>query len=306
MGARARAQDALEYGIIDEVIPPNADKAEKAAAYWLKSGRAESDGRLEQWKEYLELQERYSMADQFKKVRRAPLRGRVVGADAVHASRAEQPRGGARSDDEPPCCAPPAPPRLPAPPQVRAQELRSSYREAAAQLRPLTSSYASDMQRLRETFPAQSLVDGGSAVQLPFTPEALKLALLHAETYADVQVKRQFDSQRVKLPDSWEAEFAKAGAPTPPPQVRTAGARLAWSCADACAPLAAAHLTRPAFLPAPAPCNNRSTTRASSRRSRRCRRSSLRSSTSTSCWRSTAADARAPLGQGGARGRPPV
>jgi hypothetical protein len=61
-------QDAIEYGLIDEVIAPNADKAEKAATYWLKSGRAESDGRLEQWKEYLELQERYSMADQFKKV----------------------------------------------------------------------------------------------------------------------------------------------------------------------------------------------------------------------------------------------
>jgi hypothetical protein len=61
-------QDALEYGLIDEVIAPNAGKAEKAAAYWLKSGRAESDGRLEQWQEYLELQERYSMQDQFKKV----------------------------------------------------------------------------------------------------------------------------------------------------------------------------------------------------------------------------------------------
>jgi hypothetical protein len=50
------------------VIAPNADKADKAAAYWLKSGRAESDGRLEQWQEYLELQEKYSMQDQFKKV----------------------------------------------------------------------------------------------------------------------------------------------------------------------------------------------------------------------------------------------
>ena len=62
------SQDALEYGLIDEVIAPNAAKAEKAAAYWLKSGRAESDGRLEQWQEYLELQEKYSMEDQFKKV----------------------------------------------------------------------------------------------------------------------------------------------------------------------------------------------------------------------------------------------
>jgi hypothetical protein len=64
----ALLQDALEYGLIDEVIAPDAGKAEKAATYWLKSGRAESDGRLEQWKEYLELQEKYSMKDQFKKV----------------------------------------------------------------------------------------------------------------------------------------------------------------------------------------------------------------------------------------------
>lgn len=66
-------QDALEYGLIDEVIAPNAEKAEKAASYWLRSGRAESDGRLEQWQEYLELQEKYSMQDQFKKVRHGEL-----------------------------------------------------------------------------------------------------------------------------------------------------------------------------------------------------------------------------------------
>lgn len=68
----ALLQDALEYGLIDEIIQPNAEKVEKAAAYWLKSGRAESDGRLEQWKEYLELQEKYSMKDQFRKVRAEP------------------------------------------------------------------------------------------------------------------------------------------------------------------------------------------------------------------------------------------
>eukprot|EP00955_Chlamydomonas_euryale_P035801 350235-Chlamydomonas_euryale.AAC.13 len=44
-----RPQDALEYGIIDEIIAPNADKQQKAAEYWLRSGRAESEGRLEQW-----------------------------------------------------------------------------------------------------------------------------------------------------------------------------------------------------------------------------------------------------------------
>ena len=55
--------------MIDEIIAPDAEKAAKAANYWLVSGRAESDGRLEQWKEYLELQEKYGMQDSMKKVR---------------------------------------------------------------------------------------------------------------------------------------------------------------------------------------------------------------------------------------------
>lgn len=63
-----RPQDALEYGIIDEIIAPNADKQQKAAEYWLRSGRAESEGRLEQWYEYLQLQEEYALKDSFKKV----------------------------------------------------------------------------------------------------------------------------------------------------------------------------------------------------------------------------------------------
>eukprot|EP00877_Chromochloris_zofingiensis_P007811 jgi/Chrzof1/3283/Cz12g19140.t1 len=69
-----RPQDALEYGLIDEIIQPDAAKSAKAAAYWVKSGRAETDGRLEQWKEYIDLQEKYSMKDQFKKVRAQALR----------------------------------------------------------------------------------------------------------------------------------------------------------------------------------------------------------------------------------------
>ena len=63
-----RPQDALEYGIIDEIIQPNADKQQKAVEYWVKSGRAESEGRLEQWQEYLALQEEYALKDSFKKV----------------------------------------------------------------------------------------------------------------------------------------------------------------------------------------------------------------------------------------------
>ncbi|KAF6260078.1 inactive subunit of chloroplast ClpP complex [Scenedesmus sp. NREL 46B-D3] len=154
-----RPQDALEYGLIDEVIMPDAAKAEKATTYWLKSGRAESDGRLEQWKEYLELQEKYSMKDQFKK--------------------------------------------------VRAQQLRECYREAARKIKPNTSTYEADMQRARETFPSEALADGGDSVQVPFTGDGLKLALLNAERYAERNVQRQLNSRRVKLPESWEADFAK-------------------------------------------------------------------------------------------------
>ncbi|KAG2440735.1 hypothetical protein HXX76_003592 [Chlamydomonas incerta] len=69
-----RPRDALEYGIIDEIIEPNEDKAEKAAQYWIKSGRAESEGRLEQWQEYLSLQEEYALKDSFRKVMTQDLR----------------------------------------------------------------------------------------------------------------------------------------------------------------------------------------------------------------------------------------
>lgn len=40
----------------------------RAARYWLRSGRAEADDRLEQWQEYLEVQETYAMRDSFRKV----------------------------------------------------------------------------------------------------------------------------------------------------------------------------------------------------------------------------------------------
>lgn len=63
-----RPADALEYGIIDEIIQPNEVKQQKAIEYWVKSGRAESEGRLEQWQEYLSLQEEYALKDSFKKV----------------------------------------------------------------------------------------------------------------------------------------------------------------------------------------------------------------------------------------------
>lgn len=62
-----RPQDALQYNIIDEIIQPNQAKQEKAEQYWIKSGRAESDNRLEQWYEYLSLQEEYALKDSFRK-----------------------------------------------------------------------------------------------------------------------------------------------------------------------------------------------------------------------------------------------
>ncbi|GLC52457.1 hypothetical protein PLESTB_000631200 [Pleodorina starrii] len=69
-----RPRDALEYGIIDEIIQPNEDKVTKAAQYWIKSGRAESEGRLEQWQEYLGMQEQYALKDSFRKVVAQDLR----------------------------------------------------------------------------------------------------------------------------------------------------------------------------------------------------------------------------------------
>lgn len=69
-----RPRDALEYGIIDEIIQPNATKQEAAAEYWIKSGRAESEGRLEQWAEYLSAQEEYALKDAFRKANAQSVR----------------------------------------------------------------------------------------------------------------------------------------------------------------------------------------------------------------------------------------
>jgi hypothetical protein len=63
-----RPQEAIEYGLIDEIIAPNREKQQAAAAYWIKSGRAESEGRLEQWVDYLQQQELYNLKDARKKV----------------------------------------------------------------------------------------------------------------------------------------------------------------------------------------------------------------------------------------------
>ncbi len=39
----------------------------RATAYWVRSGRAESEGRLEQWYDYLALQEKYALEDSGRK-----------------------------------------------------------------------------------------------------------------------------------------------------------------------------------------------------------------------------------------------
>lgn len=75
-----RPKDALEYGVIDEIIQPDSAKAAAAAQYWLRSGRAESEGRLEQWKEYIDQQEALNMKESFRKVRAQQLRDSYRGA----------------------------------------------------------------------------------------------------------------------------------------------------------------------------------------------------------------------------------
>ena len=40
----------------------------QAAEYWVKSGRAESENRVEEWFDYLQQQETYALKDQYKKV----------------------------------------------------------------------------------------------------------------------------------------------------------------------------------------------------------------------------------------------
>lgn len=151
-----RPADALEYGIIDEVIQPDAAKASAAAQYWLRSGRAESEGRLEQWKEYIDRQEVLNMKESFRK--------------------------------------------------VRAQQLRDSYRDAAAKATP-KEAVTARLGKLRSALPPAALVDGGDSMRLPFSREGLKMALLNAERYAPRSVARQAAAGRADLPSGWRAEI---------------------------------------------------------------------------------------------------
>jgi len=88
-----RPEDALEYGVIDEIIRPNRKKAAKAAAWWVKSGKAEGDGRLEQWRESVELQEQHLMRDAFRGARAQALRAAYSDATDEAERQAPPPAG---------------------------------------------------------------------------------------------------------------------------------------------------------------------------------------------------------------------
>lgn len=67
--------------------------------------------------------------------------------------------------------------------QVRAQELRNCYREQARNVKTASSSYSDDMAKLKSMFPESALTDGGDSLEVPFTSEGLRLALLNAERW---------------------------------------------------------------------------------------------------------------------------
>lgn len=65
--------------------------------------------------------------------------------------------------------------------QVRAQELRNCYREQARQVKTASTSFSEDMAKLKSMFPESALADGGDSLEVPFTAEGLRLAMLNAE-----------------------------------------------------------------------------------------------------------------------------
>lgn len=175
-----RPSDALEYGVIDEIIQPNRRKARAAAAWWVKSGKAEADGRLEQWREAVELQEEWLMKDSFRSARAQALR------DAYRdvAAKADEAMG--------------EPDRW----EKEAQRLREKLpaeafvedEEAAGKLSPEEAA-----KRLR--------------LRLPFSRGSLKLALLHAEAaYSRRAIERQLKAGRVALPERWREQIEELGA----------------------------------------------------------------------------------------------
>jgi hypothetical protein len=167
-----RPEDALEYGVIDEIIKPNRQKARKAAAWWVKSGKAESDGRLEQWREAVELQEEHLMKDSFRSARAQALRAAY--SDASDKAEAQDPDRFAPAGGW----------------------------DAAA-------------ERLKKGLPPAFVGEGeGRDLQLrmPFSPDALKMALLYAERhYSRRAVERQLKAERVKVPERWEQQIEELG-----------------------------------------------------------------------------------------------
>jgi hypothetical protein len=60
--------------------------------------------------------------------------------------------------------------------------LRACYREARRNIESNKSSFGGDMDKLRGMFPQQALTEDGASVDLPFTADGLKMAILNAET----------------------------------------------------------------------------------------------------------------------------
>lgn len=178
-----RPADALEYGVIDEVIQPNRRKARAAAAWWVKSGKAESDGRLEQWREAVELQEQWLMKDSFRSARAQALR------DAYRdvASKADEAMG----------------------------EGEGRWEREAARLREKlpAEAFVQDAAAAGEEEGAEGASAKDLSLRLPFSRGALKVALRHAEArYSRRAVERQLKAGRVTLPESWREQIEELGA----------------------------------------------------------------------------------------------
>jgi hypothetical protein len=174
-----RPADALEYGVIDEIIQPNRRKARNAAAWWVKSGKAESDGRLEQWREAVELQEEWLMKDSFRSARAQALR------DAY--------RDVAQKADE----ALAEPDRW----EKEAQKLREKL--------PAEAFFEAENAAALSPEEAAKQLN----LRLPFSRGALKMALLHAEArYSRRAVERQLKAGRVKLSERWQEQIEELGA----------------------------------------------------------------------------------------------
>lgn len=155
-----RPEDCLEYGIIDEIIEPDPVKAYKAATYWRKSGRAEADGRLEDWQEYVLLQERELVRAQQRK--------------------------------------------------AFASEWRDCIREGAQRFYSKTQRNARQLEMIRKALDP-TMIDDKDMVRLPITAQGLRMAVLNAERYAEINIERRKKAGLIEMPDTWAANSEALG-----------------------------------------------------------------------------------------------